>query len=261
MASKNDKGAEEAEKGQSPAQGKNGDEEGAGSEPSDKKRKLKLILGVAGISLTATAIGGYFVVKTLGSKPAELAAKAPDTVQGTAAQGQVQPSPTDPQAGAAKDSGQGTPASAGVDKDAKSSHGAGAADAKTAAQGGNPATAETPQGAEGKEPTSTDKDNDQFGDTVDIPKMELNLGNPLENRFLRFGLSLEYHGGEEQKKELTRRMPQIRDVVISIISRKTRIELLSAEGKEGFRKQLKNTLNELLQEPVTNVYFTEFLVE
>lgn len=253
MASKNDKGAEEAEKGQSPAQGKKGDEEGAGSEPSDKKRKLKLILGLAGISLTATAIGGYFVVKTVGSKPTELAAKAPDGEQGAAAPGQAQPGPTGPQAGTAKDSGQAAPASAGVEKDTKSSQGA--------AQGSNAAAAGAPQGALGKEPSSGDKANDQFGDTVDIPKMELNLGNPLENRFLRFGLSLEYHGGEEQKKELTRRMPQIRDVVISIISRKTRIELLSADGKEGFRKQLKNTLNELLQEPVTNVYFTEFLVE
>lgn len=204
--------------------------------PSPKKKKLLLIVGIGAIGLLAAGVGGFFIMKTLSAPHPELAAQ--NLHEGDKSSGA--------ETHDSQESEEETPSTKANDPEHSGDH------AAAPDQNGNPEQ-------QSKDPKDTHTDS--FGDTLDLPRMDVNLGNPLENRFLRLGVSIEYHGGEAQLQSLQRRMPLIKDVVITLISKKTRIELLSPTGKEAFRKQLKNTLNEVLEKPVTNVYFTEFLVE
>lgn len=100
-----------------------------------------------------------------------------------------------------------------------------------------------------------------FGETFKMQSFNLNLGNALENRYIRLEVSLEYRGGEEQKKEIERRMPQLRDAVIGIVQRKTREFLLSPDGKESLRKEILTRINRYMKTRIESVYITDLLIE
>lgn len=100
-----------------------------------------------------------------------------------------------------------------------------------------------------------------FGETFRLKPFHLNLGNPLENRYVRLEISLEYLGGTETKNELERRKPQLRDVVLSIVSRKSREFLLAPDGKEHLRKQIFTQINQYMHHPIKQVFITDILIE
>lgn len=100
-----------------------------------------------------------------------------------------------------------------------------------------------------------------FGQTYTFKPFNLNLGNPLENRYLRLEVSLEYLGGRSQKAELDARKPQLRDAVISVASRKTREFLLSPDGKDQLRLELLNQINQHMNKKVERVFISDILIE
>ncbi|MFW7381838.1 MAG: flagellar basal body-associated FliL family protein [Oligoflexus sp.] len=100
-----------------------------------------------------------------------------------------------------------------------------------------------------------------FGDTYKMKTFHLNLGNALENRYVRLEVTLEYNGGEAQKKEIEKRTPQLRDAVISIISRKTREFILSPDGKDALRKEILIRINRYMKTKIEAVYITDILIE
>lgn len=99
-----------------------------------------------------------------------------------------------------------------------------------------------------------------IGLMYDMKPFHLNLGNPLENRYVRLEVRFEYPN-EDQKPELAARDSQIRDAVVSIVSRKTREHLLSPDGKDQLRLEIKNRVNQYLEKKITNVYITDILIE
>ncbi len=103
--------------------------------------------------------------------------------------------------------------------------------------------------------------NIDFGETYKMQTFNLNLGNALENRYLRIEISLEYRGGGEQKKEIEKRLPQLRDAIIGILQRKTREFLLSPDGKESLRKELLIRINRYMTKKIESVYITDLLIE
>ena len=110
--------------------------------------------------------------------------------------------------------------------------------------------------------TLTDADGkNSFGQIFKINKIDVNLGNPIESRFLRVGVAIEYKGDKEQLNELQKRLVQLEDIIITTSSVKTRAELLTDKGKEKLRRKLLNKFNEVLNKPISNIFYTEFLVE
>jgi flagellar FliL protein len=99
-----------------------------------------------------------------------------------------------------------------------------------------------------------------IGLMYDMKPFHLNLGNPLENRYVRLEVRFEYPN-DDQKAELKARDSQIRDAVVSIVSRKTREHLLSPDGKDQLRLEIKNRVNQYLEKKITNVYITDILIE
>jgi flagellar FliL protein len=135
-----------------------------------------------------------------------------------------------------------------------------AQDGKSDAKGNAPG--DTSHG-EGKEATAGAGKPGRYsgiGLMYDMKPFHLNLGNPLENRYVRLEVRFEYPN-EDQKVELKARDSQIRDAVVSIVSRKTREHLLSPDGKDQLRLEIKNRVNQYLEKKITNVYITDILIE
>jgi len=86
-------------------------------------------------------------------------------------------------------------------------------------------------------------------------------GDSKRPRYLRINVNLEV------KDQLTAdivatRLPQLRDVVIMILSDKTAAELATPEGKKGLRDEIFRRLNEKMPEGILmNVYFSDLVVQ
>jgi flagellar FliL protein len=100
-----------------------------------------------------------------------------------------------------------------------------------------------------------------FGETIKMATFNINLGNSLENRYVRMDISLEYKGGEATKLEIEKRMPQLRDSIIGILQRKTREFLLAPDGKEALRIEILTRINRYMKAKVDAVYITDMLIE
>ncbi len=100
-----------------------------------------------------------------------------------------------------------------------------------------------------------------FGCTQPLQPFHLNLGNPLENRYIRLEVALEYGCAEESKAEIEKRLPQLRDAIISVTSRKTREFLLGPDGKEQLRKEIHNRVNHYMTSKIDDVFITDILIE
>ena len=100
-----------------------------------------------------------------------------------------------------------------------------------------------------------------FGATYQLKPFNSNLGNPLENRYLRLEIAFEYKGGDEQRKEIEARLPQLRDAVLSVASRKTREFLLGPDGKDQLRLEILNRVNQFMDKKIESIFITDMLIE
>jgi flagellar FliL protein len=97
------------------------------------------------------------------------------------------------------------------------------------------------------------------GSIVPLDTFIVNL--QVKGSFLKTTIQLEF-GEPGQPHTLESDMPKVRDAVIRIMSGKTAQEILSVEGKEKLREEVKDGVNNAMgSEDVVNVYFTEFIVQ
>ena len=89
----------------------------------------------------------------------------------------------------------------------------------------------------------------------------VNLADPNGNRYLRVTMKLELKS-DEQTEQVEKRLPQLRDGILMILPTKKYTDINSVEGKTVLRDQIMASINNLLKEgSVTNIYFTEFVVQ
>jgi flagellar FliL protein len=63
-------------------------------------------------------------------------------------------------------------------------------------------------------------------------------------------------------EEMEKRLPQIRDAILMILPTRTYQDIRSAEGKAALRTEILAKMNSLLKkEAITNIYFTEFVIQ
>lgn len=124
-------------------------------------------------------------------------------------------------------------------------------------------TTEESQSKETKENSIVGKVNSkgEFGETFTLKPFNINLGNPMENRYVRLELAFEYKGKNSQRNEIEKRMPQLRDAIISVTGKKSREFLLSADGKDQLRKELLIVVNRYMSRPIEAVYITDILID
>jgi len=120
---------------------------------------------------------------------------------------------------------------------------------------------EAPKAEEKKDPKTSKLEGVDFGCTVPIPAFHLNLGNPLENHYLRLEIAVEYDCEAITRAEFDKRLPQLRDAAIAVTSRKSREFLLGPDGKTQLRKEIFNRLNQYMNHKVDDIYITDILIE
>jgi flagellar FliL protein len=89
----------------------------------------------------------------------------------------------------------------------------------------------------------------------------VNLGDPERMRYLKLKLeveSIEAKNNEEYEK----RLPQLRDLIFTILTNKTSREIMDSEGKAKLRNEIAGRLNQLLTTfQIRTVYFAEFVIQ
>ena len=97
-----------------------------------------------------------------------------------------------------------------------------------------------------------------------IYKMEpflVNLVDPAQLRYLKITLHVESNQ-EKADEEYEKRLPQLRDAILIILSSKNYKDIMESEGKTSLREEIKTRMNQLLVGlKVQNIYFTEFVVQ
>ncbi|MBM4244993.1 MAG: flagellar basal body protein FliL [Deltaproteobacteria bacterium] len=88
-----------------------------------------------------------------------------------------------------------------------------------------------------------------------------NLADENTSRYLKLSLQVEFVDSEPPAAFDTR-LPQIRDVILTLVTSKTFADIRTAEGKERLREDVIDRINHVLaQDAVKSIYFTEFIVQ
>ena len=89
----------------------------------------------------------------------------------------------------------------------------------------------------------------------------MNLADKGGKRYLRITIDLELDS-EALEAEVAKRLPQVRDSILTILPTKSFEDISSAQGKTALRDQMLERINGLLARgQVTNIYFKEFVVQ
>ncbi len=247
-------------------------EEGAEDAAKKKKKLIIIIAGAVGLVLIL-GLAGFFMFKGSGSHSEE--AQAAEKTEG-GEHGKEEKKAEEHGAKAKGKSGHGAPA---ADEEAKkeghgeaaaeghgaaaSGHGEAVAEGHGAAASGHGKKEEAGHGEAKADAKKAEKKEEgiNFGRTYNFAPFQLNLGNPLENRYLRLEISIEYKNGDAQLKEIEARKSQLRDAVVSVASRKTREFLLGPDGKDQLRLEILNRINQYMDSKIEAVYITDILIE
>lgn len=83
----------------------------------------------------------------------------------------------------------------------------------------------------------------------------------VKGSFLKSTVQLEF-AEPELPPTVESDVPKIRDAIIRVLSGKSSADILTVEGKERLREELRDTVNDAIgAEDVTQVYFTEFIIQ
>jgi len=89
----------------------------------------------------------------------------------------------------------------------------------------------------------------------------VNLADQERNRYLRVTMDLEMTESTDADK-INKRLSQVRDSILMILPSRHFEEIASMEGKIALRDEIIARLNSLFnRQVVTNIYFTEFVVQ
>lgn len=100
-----------------------------------------------------------------------------------------------------------------------------------------------------------------IGEMFPLDTFVVNLADGNGKRYLRATMQLEI-APEQTVATFEQRLPQIRDVVLTILPTRQFQEIRTVDGKAALRAEILVKLNELFNhESVTNIYFTEFVIQ
>jgi flagellar FliL protein len=102
---------------------------------------------------------------------------------------------------------------------------------------------------------------EDIGAVVSVETFIVNLADPGGARYLRVTMDLEL-AGKAGGDEIIKRMPQIRDAILMILSTKRYADISTTEGKTALREEILNAVNGLLASvQISRIYFKEFVIQ
>lgn len=105
---------------------------------------------------------------------------------------------------------------------------------------------------------------EEFGMLVPLNEMIVNLTSMTSGveHYLKVNITLEVVNNEKVKEEIAKRVPQIRDLVITKLRAKTKEEIDEKEGKEKLGGELLNSINSTIGgSKVRHVFFEELIIQ
>jgi flagellar protein FliL len=101
---------------------------------------------------------------------------------------------------------------------------------------------------------------DEFvGQTVPLETFLVNLSGSRGRKLLKVNMELELEGNQVAS-EIEKRKPQVRDIIIILLSSKTYGQISTPEGKEYLKEEVRDTVNSFLTKgKIKRVMFTEFI--
>jgi len=104
-------------------------------------------------------------------------------------------------------------------------------------------------------------DDTDRGTIVMLDDLTVNLLSSSRARYLRVKIGLEVDDPIVQA-ELEDRKPEIRDLIITTLSGRKVDQLISVQGKNQLKEELKHRINTRLENgKLLNVYFSDFVVQ
>ena len=108
---------------------------------------------------------------------------------------------------------------------------------------------------------AADKKGGHIGTTFGLDTFVVNIADRERDRYLKLKAELELEK-PEIAQELEERLPQIRDLLISLLGGKSFDEIRTIEGKNFLREEMLLRINALLVTgEVRRIFFTEFVVQ
>lgn len=110
-------------------------------------------------------------------------------------------------------------------------------------------------------PAAPKKETKELGPTYAVGNFTVNLSDEGDRLYVKAGVAVEA-SSQEVVAELTARDPQLKDIVIAVLSSRTMADIASAEGKESVKREIRDAMNRLLAKgKVRGVFFTEFVFQ
>ncbi|MGN7610672.1 flagellar basal body-associated FliL family protein [Magnetococcales bacterium HHB-1] len=111
------------------------------------------------------------------------------------------------------------------------------------------------------DPPASKEPKTMVGGIFALAPFVVNLNEERGNRYLKVTIKLEMDN-EKLRPELERRKPQLRDLILSILTAKSSAELQALEGKFRLREEIQSRVNNaLVNGSVTRVYLTDFMIQ
>jgi flagellar protein FliL len=89
----------------------------------------------------------------------------------------------------------------------------------------------------------------------------VNLSDSERMRYLKLKLEIE-SSEEKSNEEYEKRLPQLRDTVLSLLASKTSKEIMGSDGKKKLRNEIATRLNQRLTTfQIETIYFAEFVIQ
>ena len=97
------------------------------------------------------------------------------------------------------------------------------------------------------------------GFTIPLDYFLVNLSGELGHKLFKVKMDFDVDSAEVQE-EITKRMPQVRDIIIILLSSKNYSQVSTPKGKEKLKEEIRDTVNSFLTKGKLNkVLFTEFI--
>ncbi len=104
------------------------------------------------------------------------------------------------------------------------------------------------------------KEEEFIGQLIPLETFLVNLSGSRGGKVMRVNMELEV-SNTEVVQEIDKRKPQIRDIIIILLSSKTFDQLSTRDGKEQLRNEIRDTVNPFLTKgQIKRVYFTELIL-
>jgi flagellar FliL protein len=105
---------------------------------------------------------------------------------------------------------------------------------------------------------------EEFGLLVPLNEMIVNLSGKSETgeHYMKVNITLEVVNNEKVKEDIAKRVPQLRDLVITLLRTKTKEEIDQAGGKEKLGGELLNNISGAVGGgKVRHVFFEDLMIQ